>query len=365
MKRLSLNNKLFMAFAALILFFSLLSIVFVNLYIKKVLKEHFVEMGLSLSSTVASNITNDLFINDLISIDSFFEDVMRNNHDVAYIFLEKDGKVIIHTFKEGFPKKLLNLGHTENKRDYVYINSDGKTYYDFSVPVMDGRAGTLRLGMSGNMIREMVDKTVQTLLTAAFASIIAAFIFAIFISRKLTKPLMLLTESSMKISEGDYSKTVAISGEDEVAKLSQAFNKMTEAVKIREKALQETNEELEEFGIKLHEYVEKLNQTRDELIKSKQDSAMVATSRALLHHLRQPLTYLLMAIELFTEDIHNNTEKNEILMKVKVIEKAGENVSEILKKFEKLKEYKTVQYTDNTHIVDIEEHPESSIDKPL
>jgi len=365
LKNLSFKNKLFVSYTALILFFSVLSIVFVNLYITKILKEHFVQMGRSLSSTVASNITNDLLINDLLSIDAFFEDVKRNNHDVAYIFLEKDGKVVIHTFQEGFPKKLLNLGHTENKTDYVFINSDGKTYYDFSAPVLEGRAGTLRLGMSGSMISSMVNNTVKTLLTVAFVSMLASIIFAIFISRKLTKPLILLTESSMKISEGDYSKNVTISGKDEVAKLSHAFNKMAETVSIREKALKETNEELEEYGIKLHEYVEKLNKTRDELIKSKQDSAMVATSRALLHHLRQPLTYLLMAIELFADDIHKGTDKNEILMKAKVIEKAGENVSEILNKFEKLKEFKTVQYSDETRITDIEEQPESLTDKLL
>jgi len=165
-----------------------------------------------------------------------------------------------------------------------------------------------------------------------------------------------LTASAIEIANGNYSKKVTIQSNDEVGQLADAFIKMEDAVKIREKELREINEELEEVNVRLHEYINELNRTKDELIRTKQDAAVVETSRAVLHHMRQPLTYLIIAIDLLLAEIKEKgaldtaaTQKN-----LRAVEEAGYKLTELLKKFENLKEYKVVEYVDEIKILDID-----------
>jgi len=78
---------------------------------------------------------------------------------------------------------------------------------------------------------------------------------------------------------------------------------MLQLAKEREYDLKEINDELETVNITLHDYIEKLRITTAELVKSRQDMAVIDTARAFLHHIRQPLTYLAMAIDLLSDDL--------------------------------------------------------------
>lgn len=341
---------------AIISSYAVFSVLFVNLYLKDMLKKHFVNTGNALAATVSNHVTYDILINDFVGAYSVFENTMANNPEVSYFFIEKDGHIIVHTFKEGFPKGLLNIGHEKGRINHIIVETGDETYYDFSAPIFQGRAGTLRLGISGKKIREMSDRAVRSLIYIAVVMGILALALSIPISRKLIRPLTVLSSSAIKASDGRYEDVTVIDSGDEVEELSRAFNKMVGAVKLREKELKEVNDELEAVNIRLHEYIEELNRTKDELVKSKQDAAVVQTARSMIHHMRQPLTYLIMAIELFSEDIQGGAFNADLIQKrLFAIEESSLKVSDILKKFEALKEYRTVEYSDQTKIIDIGE----------
>lgn len=356
MKNYSLKYKLFFVLSVTVLLYAVFSVMFVNFYLKDLLKRHFIDMGKVLTATVSNRIVNDLLIKDFVEIDACFEGVMKNNPDVSYLFIERDGQVLLHTFHDGFPKGLLNIGHKKNMTDYVIVETNNESYYDFSTPIFRERTGNLRIGISVRNIEKTLNNAIISLIYVALAAVAIALVFSILISGKLIKPLSMLTDSAAEIANGDYSKTVqAYDSDDEVGRLANAFNKMINAIKLRESHLRETNSELEVYGVRLFEYIEELNRTKNELVKSKQDQAVVQTSRAMLHHVRQPLTYLAMAIELFTDELQEgkNLNTDEIMRRLRIVEEAGKRVAEILKKFENLKEYKTVDYSDETKIVDI------------
>ncbi len=354
MKKISLGYKLFLLLFAIISSYAVFSVLFVNLYLKDMLKKHFVNMGNALAATVSNHVTYDILINDFVGAYSVFEDTMANNPEVSYFFIEKDGHVIVHTFKEGLPKGLLNVGHEKGRINHIIVETGDETYYDFSAPIFQGRAGTLRLGISGKKIMEMTDRAVRSLIYIAVAMGILALALSILVSRKLIRPLTVLASSAIKASDGRYEDVTVIDSGDEVEELSRAFNKMVEAVKIREKELTKVNKELEDVNIKLHEYIDELHRTKDELVKSKQDKAVLETSRTIIHHMRQPLTYLTMAIEMFTDEIQEGAFDSDALQKkLFAIEEASQNVAVLLRKFEKLSQYKIVEYTDKTKIIDI------------
>ena len=61
-----------------------------------------------------------------------------------------------------------------------------------------------------------------------------AIILSIFFSRRLTNPIKGLTDAVSAIGAGDLKKRVAMAGDDEIARLSGAFNRMAEALEIQE-----------------------------------------------------------------------------------------------------------------------------------
>ncbi len=61
---------------------------------------------------------------------------------------------------------------------------------------------------------------------------VAIFLSVIF-SRMLTNPIKGLTDAVVAIGEGDFKKRVAMSGKDEISKLSNAFNKMAHTLEMQ------------------------------------------------------------------------------------------------------------------------------------
>jgi two-component system sensor histidine kinase BaeS len=74
----------------------------------------------------------------------------------------------------------------------------------------------------------------RLLLFSLFALGGAAALLSVIFSRKLTNPLRGLTGAVLAVGEGDLKRRVAISGEDEIGRLSGAFNRMAQALEIQE-----------------------------------------------------------------------------------------------------------------------------------
>lgn len=72
-------------------------------------------------------------------------------------------------------------------------------------------------------------------------------IFMFFISRKITKPISILTASTQKIASGNYSERVIIHSKDEFNTLSNCFNQMAQTIEDKIAQLQLSNEEKETF----------------------------------------------------------------------------------------------------------------------
>ncbi len=353
--RLSIKHKLFLSILLLIVSFTACSLLFINLYFKSLLKMHFIHMGKDLAGTASSHVTDSVLIEDVVVIQNYFESIMQNNPDVAYIFIEKGGSVLLHTFSNGFPKNLIDVGHAKNAIEHIQVQTEDALYHDFSAPIFKGSAGTLRLGMQSKSVDSLLDTTVKALFAGSFVAILVALLFSIAIANKLAAPLGLLTDSAAMVAKGDYTKPIAAGNDSEVGKLASAFNDMIDAIRVREQELRDTNEQLETYGARMHQYINELAKTKDQLIKSKQDTAVVETAQAFLHHLRQPLTFLFIAIDtLLIEIKQGNLHEESATKKLHAVEVAATRLAELLKKFENLREYKTVEFSGNIKILDID-----------
>ena len=61
---------------------------------------------------------------------------------------------------------------------------------------------------------------------AVTASVLAALLVSLFLSRRIVAPIRTLTDASQHIAEGHYEKRVDVNGTDEIAQLATRFNRM-------------------------------------------------------------------------------------------------------------------------------------------
>ncbi len=66
----------------------------------------------------------------------------------------------------------------------------------------------------------------ESLAIAATASVFAALLVSLFISRRIVAPVQTLSAASQRIADGQYNNRVEIAGEDELAQLATSFNQM-------------------------------------------------------------------------------------------------------------------------------------------
>ncbi|WP_099190310.1 ATP-binding protein [Tepidibacter mesophilus] len=85
-----------------------------------------------------------------------------------------------------------------------------------------------------NTAHNVAQKATYSTLIISIITIIVGLSLAFYFANKIVSPIYELIIKTKKIAQGDYSKQLDISGNDEIAELSQEFNSMTEKLKYYE-----------------------------------------------------------------------------------------------------------------------------------
>ncbi|GEM_PF-629410 len=92
---------------------------------------------------------------------------------------------------------------------------------------------------------DIIDSLQRTIIFL-FSCLLLAVLISIFLSKKITKPLIDLRDAAKKIGEGDLSSHIDIVSNDEIGELAKSFNQMIEDLKrttvSRDKLVEEINE---------------------------------------------------------------------------------------------------------------------------
>ncbi|MDR4508089.1 MAG: ATP-binding protein [Candidatus Brocadiaceae bacterium] len=151
-----------------------------------------------------------------------------------------------------------------------------------------------------------VVSTIMYLVTFAVIS------FAFFFGKRISDPILYLTEITKSISEGDYSKRVKVVSHDEIGELSQSFNKMAGVLEEKTNTLKEYTSNLEKTVEKRTEDLTRINQelkikssdlekAYNELLTLDQMKDKVI--RDVSHELKSPVAQVQMAMDLWSNEI--------------------------------------------------------------
>lgn len=95
-----------------------------------------------------------------------------------------------------------------------------------------------------SQLNNAADLRIQLQILSALLTIGVGMTVAFFVSRLITNPLTKLIKNAEDIAQGDYSQKLSVNREDEVGRLSTAFNQMTQAIRERNESLEAQAEEL-------------------------------------------------------------------------------------------------------------------------
>ncbi|MBI5307515.1 MAG: HAMP domain-containing protein [Planctomycetes bacterium] len=150
---------------------------------------------------------------------------------------------------------------------------------------------------------------VVSIMSVMTISVVAS---AFFFGKKISDPILYLTEVTKSISEGDYSKQVKITSRDEIGELSNSFNKMAGTLKENtqklkeyttnlEKTVEERTKDLIRINQELEKQGESLGMAYKELLTL--DQMKDKMIRDVSHELKSPVAQVQMAIDIWSAEV--------------------------------------------------------------
>jgi len=234
MRMQSLRSKLLLAVSALVIASGLLISLLVTQRYSTSLFEAAKAQAENLAHAMALDATDKILINDLVALQKMLDDKISSNPTVAYLFINRDGQLLAHTFTGGFPVELTNANRVvegDNGRFQEIASTTGELYLDIAWPIFSGKAGVLRLGFSEKPIKRQIMKLWLQMSVLTLVILLCALTVSFLFIKRVTEPLSALSEAVENIDEDHLEVGIEVKGHDEVGKLASSFNQMIARIK--------------------------------------------------------------------------------------------------------------------------------------
>lgn len=243
---MTLRSKLVVTIAALVLALGLAGTLHARLTLSGISQDQLERRGHAIASDLASHAANLIVANDIYGVYERLNSLLLSNEDVRYIVVfGPDGEVLASTFEAGIPSGLLTANSVSGAERYRVqrLDTNEGPVLDVAVPILQGRAGVVRVGVSEQSIRSQVDRLTITLLGLTAAVLVLGTAAAYVLALLLTRPLSKLADAALAFGRGDLSRRVP-TGRDEVGQVGAAFNSMAEDLDRSRQKLEAAHQEL-------------------------------------------------------------------------------------------------------------------------
>ena len=249
MKFQTLKSKLLLAVSALVIGSGLLiSFLFSQRYSSSLFQSMSVQAQ-NLAHAIELDATDKILTNDLVALQKMLDYRKRSNDAISYLFILKGDQILAHTFMDGVPLGLLQA-NTETPTDSFSLknikSTEGDYFLDITWPIFSGKAGVLRLGLSEMPYRRQVTRLWIQMSAVTLGILLFALTVSLLFVRRITRPLSMLAGAAQRIDEDRLEMIIELKeGQDEVGKLTSAFNNMLARIKDYTRRLKGKNAELE------------------------------------------------------------------------------------------------------------------------
>jgi signal transduction histidine kinase len=182
--------------------------------------------------SLASVLGRPLSSGDLFMVQQHLDNTMLAFPDVRYaVVYDESGRLIAHTFQGEPPLSV--------RRPPRYVPPEGSLQnlpqgtghiFDVTMPILEGREGVLRVGVSDEMVTRELSALTRSVLWGLVICLIVGQGLAALLAVVLTRPIHELERASNRLGQGQFDHRARVMWSDEIGRLAIAFNQMADSV---------------------------------------------------------------------------------------------------------------------------------------
>jgi len=243
-----LKHKIAFLFVVYLVVFGLFNVYVAWREVSKTVTTEALRLGEDMGYFLSESLIEDILREDILSVQEKIEDFKKINPHVAYVYvISPEGKLLAHTFSNGFPRKLLNFNEPSKSPSIQTIITQEGRIHDVSLTLVPGIGGELHIGLREESILKVVNSAILNMMLLGILSVSVGGIVVLISMQAITKPIKELENGIEKVMRENYAHRLVIFTDDELGALTKAFNKMLE--------------ELETKNRHVREYIDKLKVT--------------------------------------------------------------------------------------------------------
>jgi two-component system, NtrC family, sensor kinase len=166
--------------------------------------------------------------------------------------------------------------------------------------------------------REIRNRTIFWIAIGLVGAVLSAF----FIVQVINRRIELLANGARAVASGDFRQTLPVEGDDELAKLSDAFNRMC-------REIQTWNAELNR---RVDDRTRELKEAQNQLLEAKKMSAMASLGAGVAHEINNPLTSVIVMTQVVLNRIRKRKPLDEAESLLSSVEKEALRIADIVKR---------------------------------
>lgn len=285
----------------------------------------------SMSDAITFFNTDNMMANDDTAILEFsYKYVQSNPHIIKLVFSrENRDDLVIRSKSWSLQTKQKDLKQYESYSEKYQIREmDGQDvfYYSYPVKLSSVTWGWIHMALSLDEYEQKIMMMYEKFFYMAALFLIMTVVLAYVIAQLISRPIIKLNKVSQEIADGDMTRRVDISSNDEIENLARNFNRMVDSlaathqelkhsndelehrVLLRTSELVQVNEQLEHKTLQLKDLNDNLEQCVLEEIKKRKDQEEMLIQQSKLaamgemigniaHQWRQPLNALGLVIQ--------------------------------------------------------------------
>jgi signal transduction histidine kinase len=247
----------------------------------QLLEQKTISMGRSIADTIERPASTD----DYYSIRRHLTEAQKSFPEIRYIIVRNHSDTIVaSTFENGVPPDLIQLSSPlcPPQCTAKALGSEEGIIMDIRLPIAGGHVGSVQLGVLDSIVSRELDALRDKVLWALSLCAMIGVAYALMLTGILTRPIHHLVQSANRIREGHFETRATVSSNDEIGRLTVAFNQMAEA-------LMQYRQEVQAKEKARLSLIERIVQIQEDERKS--------ISRELHDHLGQSLLALLLQVQ--------------------------------------------------------------------
>ena len=183
--------------------------------------------------SLASVVEHSLVARDLFMVQQHLDNTMLAFPDMRYaIVYDPAGLVLARSIAEGDSYRRLELTseNPPSERPMRIFELEQEQITDITMPILEGRLGTLRVGTSDALVASELTAVTRSTLWALVFCLIVGQLLALILASLLTHPIQNLVRASRRLRKGDFEHRAEVMWDDEIGRLAVAFNQMADSL---------------------------------------------------------------------------------------------------------------------------------------